>query len=242
MRILIALTILVCTFSISANADDLVLVKGKGVCVCEALFKNLNTMDEFQIACERDKCVEKNDIRRPKWEKLDLRENRDLMKNVLKFMTYGDQFAQLDQVAEKNFESSIRVWLDFDSMYITNADITNTGKAERLLLYSRGRCMISRIYAKALLVVNKDKDQIDVERTGTLLQNAARKFENIKTQALASDYMIYDVFFYKNTTYFDKWNARDWTLSVYETTNNGTKEICRYKYVFAKFLKGRGRR
>ena len=63
-RILSAFTILVSIFSVSAYSGELVLVKGKGVCVCEAHFENLKSMvGRDRMVCERDEYYpEKNDF------------------------------------------------------------------------------------------------------------------------------------------------------------------------------------
>lgn len=221
--------------SATAYADELELVKGKGVCVCEAHLKNLNTAAPAisRMICERDKYYpEKNGITRPKWKKLDLWKNRDLLRRVQAFFSYGDQFSQYGEIKDqKKFRWAFEhVWSMLDSMYTTDADITNTGKPETLLRYSSGRCMYSHVYARALLVVNRDMNKIDVSRTIPLLQNAGKVKADVKTQAMVSDYQIYDVFFYKNKTFFDKW-VEESTLSVYKTKNRRTKEICRYKNI-----------
>lgn len=215
-------------------ADELVLEKGKGVPVCEAHWKNLKTMELYTMVCKRDTYYpQENNITRPTWEKLDLRENQELVKKIHKFLSYGNQFTEMKIMDdERQFEELMdKIYTKSHALYKTAVDIDNDGKAEKVLLYSDGFCMETHVYSRPLLVLDENKNQIDIERTIPLLQNVRLANADLKTKAIESIYRLYDVFFYKNTTYFDKWDAYDWTLSVYKQSKDKVKEVCRYKYI-----------
>ncbi len=240
-KILLFVFLIMPAFPYAIFADGLVLVKGKDVPVCEAHYKNLKAMDPRYVegmVCERDKYYpEQNGITRPKWEEMDLKENMELVKKIKKFLDEGDQFTKRKMYDdEKEYESYLELILRIgDAMYFTNVDINNDGKPEKIILYNDARCMYTHVYARSLLVWDEDEKLIDVKETEPLLQNPFPR--DIKAKAVNHLYQIYDLFLYKNTTYFDRWNIRDWTLSVYIQSEGKTKEVCNYKY---KRMKNKG--
>ena len=215
-------------------AGELVLIKGKGVPVCEAHYKNLKELNFIEgMVCERDKYYpEKNGITRPKWEKLDLRENKELVKKIKKFSDFGDQFKKVKMLDDKDeYQSYLEeIVLIGDTMSFTMVDVDNDGKQEKVILYNDGRCMDTHAYSRVLLVLDEVNNQIDVKKTEPLLQNTTDPSADIRSKAAESNYQMYDVFFYQDQTYFDKWNMRNWTLSVYIDSKGKTKEACNYKY------------
>jgi len=215
-------------------AGELVLVKGKGVPVCEAHYKNLKELNFVEhMVCERDKNYpEQNGITRPKWKELDLKENKELLKKIKKFLEGGDQFEKIKMYDDKDeYESYLEELLRFgDTMFFTMVDIDNDGKQEKIILYNDGRCMDTHVYSRALLVLDEVNNQVDVRKTEPLLQNTTDPRADIRSKAGESNYQMYDVFFYKDQTYFDKWNMRNWTLSVYIDSKGKTREVCNYKY------------
>ena len=218
-------------FSTLAFADEYVLVKGKGVEVCEAHLKNLKTMNLYRMVCERNEYYpEANGIKRPKWERLDLRENKEIVKRIHKFFSYGDQFAEMKIMDdEKQFEELMEViYLKSHALYKAAMDIDNDGKAEKILLYSDGFCMETHVYSRPLFVLDENKNLIDVRKTEPLLRNPFPR--NLRAKAVNSGYQLYDIFIYKKETYFDKWNMRDWTLTVYKLSKGSGREVCKYKY------------
>jgi hypothetical protein len=223
----------------SVLADELVLVKGKGVPVCEAHIKNLRSLELNEMVCERDESYpEENGITRPKWEEVNLKENKELVKKIHKFFSIGDQFGSENLIDdekefEKYFNNNI---LKYDSLGTSTVDIANNGKAETVMLYREPRCNVERNkeynipYSRGLFVLDKDKNLIDIKNTAPLLQNITAPGYDIKSKAQESNYRLYDVFFYKNQTYFDKWFIRDWTLTVYRLSKDSMEETCRFKY------------
>ncbi|MBN2653561.1 MAG: hypothetical protein JXR79_00395 [Nitrospirae bacterium] len=251
MRKKIILILILVLMPIACFGDELVLIKGKGVPVCEAHYKNLKALTLNEMVCKRDQAYpEANGITRPKWERLDLRENKDLLRKIFKFFIYGDQFVK-DIRFDNNeeYELLIEHWLgcarfvsggklqrsecskefpDQYALYTTKTDIDNDGKAKTVMLYQDEICMYTRAYSRPLLVLNEAKNQINVKKTEPLL-DPLEKYADIKIKT-SLNYKLYDVFFYKNSSYFDKWDIYDLSLSVYKLIENKGNEICKYQY------------
>ena len=217
----------------AAFAGELYLVKGKGVPVCEAHYQNLKNLDIAEhMVCERDKYYpEQNGITRPKWEELDLKENKELVKKIMKFFYFGNQFTKIKMYDDKDeYESYLEELLRTgDTMFFTMVDINNDGKQEKVILYNHAQCMYTHAYSRFLLVLDQVNNQIDVKKTEPLLQNTTDPRADIRSKA-DSLYQMYDVFFYKDQTYFDRWDTDGWTGSVYIDSNGITKQLCNYKY------------
>ena len=215
------------------SAGELYLIKGKGVPVCEALYKNLKELNFFEdMVCERDKYYpDQYGITRPKWEELNLKENKDLLKKIKKFLEDGDQFKKIRMYDDEGeFEGYLKLVSDIgDRMLFMKVDIDNDGKQDKLILYNDGRCMDTHVYSRALLVLDEVNNQIDVKKTEPLLQNTADPRAPIEAKVI-SHYQMYDVFFYKHQTYFDRWDTDDRTGTVYIDSKGITKEVCKYKY------------
>lgn len=225
---IILLFILVFISPVSAFTDKLVLEKGKGVEVCEAYIEHIKNLSLQEMVCGEK--TETETIKRPKWERLELKENKELFKKIQKFLSDGDQFAEMKIMDdEKQFEELMdNMYTRSDALYKATVNIDNDSKAEKVLRYSEGLCMESHVYARPLLILDADKNLINPVQTEPLLQNPFGK--DIKSKAQNHFYQLYDIFSFKNTTYFDKWNMRDWTLSVYNLSKSKVREVCKYKY------------
>lgn len=238
-KITTILAIIIFVFPAIVYADGLVMVKGKGCPVCEAHFKNLKSLELNEMVCERDESYpEENGITRPEWEEMDLIKNKELIKRITKFFSNGDQFSAFkliddEKEFEKYFEGHV---LKYNLLTKTVVDTDNDGKPETVMLYREPRCNTDRNYAynipysRPLFVLDKINNLIDVKKTEPFLQNITQPRYDIKSEAQESLYRLYDVFFYKNETYFDKWFIYDWSLTVYKMSKGRTEMICKFKY------------
>jgi hypothetical protein len=198
-----------------------VLVKGKGIPICEAHFKNLKSLSLNEMVCRSDEFYpEGNGITRPEWEEIDLKKNKELVKRIEKYFDFGDQNAKREMYDnEKEFDRYLDIILKIgDEIYLSNIDIDNDGKKEKILFYYSGRCMYTHVYSRTLLVWDEHDNLINENTTKSICHDTI------------GVYQIYDVLLYKNRTYFDRWNVRDWTLHVYIHSEGKTKEVCKYKY------------
>jgi len=257
-KMILILVLVLFLLPVAALADELVLVKGKGVEVCEAYHKELQGMSLQDMVCGTESdfitlyddvhvniplcCEEKisnstQDFKRPKWERLDLRENKELVKRIEKFFAVGDQFAEmkitdLDDNAFNEFTKLTGLRYNptytLNALYKTSVDIDNDGKAEKVLLYQDAICMYTHVYSRPLFVLNESKNLIDVKKTEPLLQNPFPR--HLRAKAVNHLYQLYDIFLYKSNVYFDKWNVYDWTLTVYKLSKDRGSKVCQYKY------------
>ncbi len=185
------------------------------------------------MVCERDKYYpQQNGITRPKWQELDLKDNKELVKKVNKFSGFGNQSEKVKMFDDKDecgsyLEEIIRIG---NTMFLTMVDVDNDGKEEKIILYNDGRCMETHAYSRGLLVLDEANNQVDVKKAEPLLQNTTDPRADVRSKAAESNYQMYDVFFYKGQTYFDKWNVRNLTLSVYIDSKGTTEEVCNLKF------------
>lgn len=230
-------------------AGEYVLVKGKGCEVCEAYGKNLNSFNPgnlYNMACERKINPKFTDLKKPEWEEMDLQNNVELIKKVELFL--GNYVVTSDNLEGWEEYIKSRIEDEYVSIKLSHIDINNDGEKENVIKYRYGACPGGNRYGTPLLVLNNDINVIDIVKSKPLMQNS----RNIKNGPLAEGWSgaMYDVFMYKNKTYFDRWSADQWPLDkvgkdkikllkvfVIETdkaSNASVKEICRYKFRSSK--------
>lgn len=200
------------------------LVKGKGVEVCEAYAKNLNSFNSTEpMRCERTVNPNFKDFQKPKWVRFDGLANYTLIESAYEFLEKPSgpgRKADLEGLRE-NIKAQNAPY----TFSTATVDIDNDGKPERVLRYfdtcipfgTKGR------YGTPLLVVAADGQQLDSGKSKKLMG------DNVP---LNWGYIMYDVFMYKSATYFDYWvdYVGNQELRVSSTRNGTTAEICRYKY------------
>jgi hypothetical protein len=227
-------------------AGEYVLVKGEGMEVCEAYKNNLNSFNlhnKYVMACERKLNPQFTDFQKPEWQKMDLRKNIELLKKIELFLgNWGVVTPDNVKGWEEYIESRIKE--EYISIDFCQIDINNDGKKKNVIKYNDGSCPQSH-YGAALLVLNDDRTEIDIQKTKPLLQNP----RTLKNGPLSEgwDGTMYDIFIYKKKAYFDRWRYGDISsdgktiintydlLRVFSTepdkkSNSLTREICRYKF------------
>jgi hypothetical protein len=219
------------------------LVKGKGVEVCEVYQKNLNASNPKQpMLCEREINPHFAELSKPEWKDVDIENNKRMLWSA--FIVFHPKVARYietpisEQDAERAVERSIN--LRSQTLKKTQIDIDNDGKLEEVLRYQDGICGIAQFaYSTSLLVLQDGKPDVDREKSDLLQQNTWRDPKTGETMRAIAEYVfnMYDVFFYKNTTYFDKADARPEErkkLYVYRIAQNRTQAICEYRFVNGK--------
>ena len=218
-------------FAYPAHAGRYDLIKGKGVEVCEAYEKNLDSFSQipsYPMACERKIDPAMKDFKKPEWKEIDAWENRELIRKIAKFLSPSDT-----TIDDNNWLSDLKRGIASHHMMLSEAsvDIDNDGKTDNVAKYVNGACGMARSYGTSLVVLNAQKNLIDIKKTIPLFQNVTSDRE--KYPAGRWRYAMYDIFLYKNEAYFDKWsNDDDMTgfLHVFVTKKNATEEICTYQY------------
>lgn len=94
----------------SAFSGEYIITKGKGVEVCEAYKKNLESFNEPKpMMCERKINPEFTDFEKPVWEKVDLEEHRELFRRLLKYSHgSGFQFGKWNPGHDADVDSFIK--------------------------------------------------------------------------------------------------------------------------------------
>jgi hypothetical protein len=273
---LVATTILVLTAT-PAQTGQYVLEKGKGVEVCEAYEKNLNSFKPRQpFRCDRPINPELTDFAKPIFRGPEsLPAERvvpgGVIKQVERFLWerdvnpvywYRGGIAKWRGTPEQ-YEQAWRSFKDdreiiyMNRWKIAEIDIDNDNFPETV--YRDGQCSPGAI----LLVVNKGMTDIDRAKTELVMPHPSREAQGLgelrklapgeRAGAEAEKFGFapvedplhgagYDIFQYKNKTYFDLWwyshpdyqSKLDFLvgkpLRVFMIKSNQTREICTYKY------------
>jgi hypothetical protein len=139
-----------------------------------------------------------------------------------------DDQREIDNLARKYQEHAQQYHEEVYKLNVANMDINNDGTSEPVLRDQSGLCSEPVHYKAITLFVLTDKgNAVDIEKSRLLFQDAwhdpwTKKFEQSGTFSNGS---MYDVFFYKGITYFDKWSR--YGIRIYKNSGEETKEICR---------------
>jgi hypothetical protein len=240
------LVLLLVLFPAVVFAGEYVLVKGKGVEVCEAYGKNLNSFKPAPLMEHARKInPEFKDFTKPTWEKMyyEHTESKKLFPQIDLFLwEYDVNPAYHNMVREGKSKRTIpkqraAAWKDYKAnrqtllsvgLPISKIDIDNDGKIENICLDNQ---------PGILLVLNENKTDIDLEKTSLLLQHPRLPPD---AEADVSDNVYYDVFIYKQKTYFDffrrvweeKGHDSRWVywLQVFIIENQKTQEMCNFQF------------
>lgn len=223
-----------------ATAGGYEIVYGRGQELCEVCLKNLQEMTEHP-ACERTYDAELG-LAAQEWKPFDVSKHLGAMKQVMKFLGTGNEFAKDDYVmGEEQYEMYVRriVGDGLQQVSLALVDIDNDGRLDNVLRWAGGPCNRrgqggSGAYAAPIVVLKKDLNGIDRVKTDLVMQNPGREVR----MPGDTNYKMYSVFTYKGKTYFDRWNDtlihgenQRFTLTVYESQGGKTKKRCQLKEV-----------
>jgi uncharacterized protein YecT (DUF1311 family) len=216
--------------------------EGKGVQVCEIYRKNLEALGNPNLACERKVSPEyQGIIKLPEWRKLDLWENRNLWAQVEKMGIGGinrpgwmeskdtpmDDQRTIDNLAERYHADIQRYNREVYKLNVANMDVDNDGKSELVLREHSGLCgELVHYTGIALFVLNEKGNMVDLQKSRPLFQDSGsnRWSKEVQQKGIFGIGSMYDIFFYKDKTYFDRWT---WTgVWVYQISNGKTEAIC----------------
>ncbi len=210
-----------------AHAGRYELIKGKGVEVCEAYGRNLNSFNPTEpMICERQIDPQLTQFERPEWKSLDIWENRNL------FWSTRVALGETSGTMTPNVEEWIkeRSKMPSPKLYTAAIDIDNDGRIENVLMYKNGICGDAMFrYVTALLVQQDAEPQINLKKTKPLLNALYR----LPYQDDPS-FKTYGVFRYKNIAYFDVVADRPTEsdkLSVFKLAQGQSTGVCEYRFV-----------
>jgi hypothetical protein len=224
-------TVIVFTANLSF-AGRYELIKGKGVEVCEAYGKNLNSFSQlpYPMACERKINPEMKYFKKPEWKELDAWENREMIKNIESFLGNHPRGNPKDNLAQWEDGVKDRVKIRHLRIELAQVDIDNDGKNEDVIKNYDGQCGSTHLYGTPIFVLSDKPAQLDMKKTQYLFQNVGRTKER---PFEGWHYAMYDIFLYKGKAFFDMWSnfqSETGFLHVYKTDHNRTDEICAYQY------------
>lgn len=231
LRIYVAFASLQVT-TVAVFAAQYELVKGKGVKVCEIYKSTLNASHPLEpLTCERVVRQDYSDLKIPKWERIDLWENRALYWDIRQFLEGRENLGVMTKEEEGWINRRSRLALS-PHLFVAVIDIENNGKRENVLMYKNGICgQAEKTYATALFVRKGSGQTIDRGKTQLLLQNTDRnrKTGEVVSAPLNYVYNTYGVFEYDKAVYFDRVDGRAMSrdgLSVYTIENGTAKLVC----------------
>lgn len=227
-------------FALGAHAEDYKLVLGEGVDVCDACKQNLERMTKHP-ACEREYSAELG-LGTPGWKLFDVAKHLGAMKQVMKYLATGNEFAKDDYVmGEEQYELYLKRSIGDRQQQVSMAlaDIDNDGRLDSVLRWAGGPCNRrlqggSGAYSSSIVVLRKDHSGINRAKTELVMQNPEREVR----MPGDTNYQMYSVFSFKGKTYFDRWNdtltygeSQRFTLTVYEIQGSKTRKRCQIKEV-----------
>jgi hypothetical protein len=227
----IAVTTFISVLAVPALAGRYELVQGKGVKVCEAYERSLNSLGKtWPMNCVRE-VYPGLGLLKPDWEVLDAPSRFSLIQKVDEVL----EPSAYDPVSE-GYLADLRTRAERQAirLEVAEVDIDNDGLAEPILKCDFGPCAppgTKGWWATPILVLNQRQDAVDLGKTRPLFQNDSTNAEY--DPAGGWRYAQYDVFVYEGRTYFDRWSdfrSETSILKLFLTEAGATREICRYHW------------
>ncbi len=210
-----------------ATAGDYVLMLGKGIEVCEAYLKNLNSFpDDPPMVCERKVNPKFPEFRKPAWQPLDALEHLDLLEQIER-----QKLSHIEEEYIRNREKLIAWFKEHIvsgriRLALADIDIEQNGTTakETVLQHEYADCdpanesNFAGLSGRAFYVLNPEKTQIDVEKSKSFYF------------ALRAD-----VFLFKDRVYLTRWAGdlgfKNGTLSVTSPLHAiNYRTSCDYRY------------
>lgn len=223
------------------------MLEGQGMEVCEACLKALEAIASEAGAvglsgCERNYASEYG-LSAPQWNELPPLKHLSLLRQVMLFLMPGDpnfygtgrssMYEGTIYETDETFRRQIKIELKYERIGIaqTRADIDNDGRSEPLFAYRTNYCTNPQTPAptRALVVLTPDRKSIDTTMTDLVTQNELKE-----GRYLAGSYSgrMYDVFFFKGQTYFDKYDREPDPdiVTVYQAKGKTVTSLCKFRY------------
>ena len=239
---LIFLSLLLPSLPYAKSAVVYEVIKGKGVEVCEAYKKNLESFNEKEpMICERKINPEMKEFSKPKWEKVNLEEHQHFLRRLLKYQSGSrDQFSNGAYDENKDLEHSLSYHKSRGYRFIYHAlyDINNSGHLNELVRYKEGVCpdLSTSYFGTNIFLIRKKPppgvdDWVIYDKTNIeliLRNNISHGSGNFTTT---------DIFNYKDKVYIDRYcigknshKGCDYSdeLTVFKIKNVMVNEVCKF--------------
>ncbi len=195
----VALGILWLLMADLATAGDYVLVLGKGIEVCEAYLKNLNSFpNDPPMVCERKVNPKFPEFSKPTWQPLDALEHLDLLEQIQR-----QKLSHIEEEYIRNREKLIAWFKEHIvsgriRLALADIDIEQNGTTakETVLQHEYANCDpanesdFSGLTGREFYVLNPQKTQIDVEKSKSI-----------------HFYDRADIFLFKDRVYLTHWGG-----------------------------------
>jgi hypothetical protein len=213
-----------------ATAGEYVLVLGKGIEVCEAYLKNLNSFpDDPPMVCEQKVNPKFPELSKPVWQPLDVQEHFDLLEQIeqQRSQHYESEEDFIRDRGKRVAGFNERIAKRELRLATTELEIEQNGTItkEAVLRYEIYDCdptnemQFSGSTGRTLYVLNAERTQLDIEKS-----------KNVSYLGRA------DIFLFKNRVYLTQWGGnmgfKNGTLAVYPPlgTVNYPGSRCDYRY------------
>ncbi len=231
------------------------LIKGKGVEVCEAYEKNLNSFNpSTPMLCERLVSPIFPDFAKPAWEKLILEQsatiNIETAERSLSSMSknYRPPKEPMSERIRKSIEQIAASHNDSYpyTMQRVSIDIANNGRSVLIAREMHGKCGGVGIPMVVLRTIDKNATNPTLKN---VLESAMFRSENAQVETSPGKYlpvtkreplgsvMYPDIFHYKDGWYFDIWATQRGSsdlhvghLYVFQHRNGKTSELCELSF------------
>ena len=241
----------------TARAYEIIL--GKGVELCEACLQNLLRQSAEEAVCDRQYASDLG-LRKVQWAPFNLVDHTGLLMRMDNLINSGNESAkgifENDHRKAKEYAEGgpVRKLLPTIVLERAEVDIDHDGIPDRLLRYEQGKCRRmfggwEYFYESALVVFKEDDRSVDYPKTDLLAQHFldasdALKFRD-KYRIGIPHYQMYQVFTYKGTVYFDRWDGSGQegrysvtrkdgesdrnTVSIYKARQGQVRKICQIR-------------
>lgn len=228
-----------------AHAGRYEIVKGKGVEVCEAYKKNLESFnDPLPMVCERKINPAFSEFEKPVWQSVNVGqgEGRVLLHRILNYQHAGeyDQFRK-NLYRDSDLNGFIKEYESSRTPILRRAkiDIDNDGRADDVAIFRNGYCPETSVAPHFAANIYLLKAGLEPNEPMIDASYPAERLLRGNINPNQGEFAPSDLFRYKEKSYIDKYCAfrnrftgcdEADNLIVFKINVDAATEICRYKY------------
>ena len=148
------------------------MVLGKGIEVCEAYLKNVNSFPkEPPMVCERKLNPSMPDLKKPVWQPLDAKQHFDLMKEIdrVRHHVTKEEYGRFSEKYMPFLQQSVETGAI--RLSVAELDVNEDGIPEEVLQYENGECdplnesHFATPFGRTYLVLAPDSTGIDEQKS-----------------------------------------------------------------------------